>query len=265
MKLIFRKLIPVLAIIICSVSMLNAAAVDTTPTKQFDLTKYHNVGNIWLRVSNYGFFGSGNDISPQYPSLEYPGGSGIDYLYMGSLWFGAKKIRRNATGEKLYWVHNNPYIQGMDVVAESDLPEDYSGLGVVLDTLVSVGFDGDKGLNEFLPAYNPLENANPNVSDFFGSFNGTDKIVSASTRSTRRGVDDDGDGKIDEDGIGYTFPMRDFHELPEAFQGLGSIYLHDQDFDQTAAIVERSDIWFPLGFMDLSSSDENEYFNFATT
>ncbi len=264
MKLIFRKLIPVLAIIICSVSMLNAAAVDTTPTKQFDLTKYHNVGNIWLRVSNYGFFGSGNDISPQYPSLEYPGGSGIDYLYMGSLWFGAKKIRRNATGEKLYWVHNNPYIQGMDVVAESDLPEDYSGLGVVLDTLVSVGFDGDKGLNEFLPAYNPLENANPNVSDFFGSFNGTDKIVSASTRSTRRGVDDDGDGKIDEDGIGYTFPMRDFHELPEAFQGLGSIYLHDQDFDQTAAIVERSDIWFPLGFMDLSSSDENEYFNFAT-
>lgn len=264
MKLIFRKLIPVLAIIICSISLLNAAAVDSTPTKQFDLTKYHNVGNIWLRVSNYGFFGSGSDISPQYPSLEYPGGSGIDYLYQGALWFGAKKIRRNATGEKLYWVYNNPYVQGMDVIAESQLTADYNGLGVVLDTLVSVGFDGDMGLNEFLPAYNPLENANPSVSGFFGSFNSTDKIMSASTRNHRRGIDDDGDGKIDEDGVGYTFPMRDFHELPEAFQGLGSIYLHEQDFDQTAAIIARSDIWFPLGFMDLSVADENNYFNFAT-
>ncbi len=264
MKLIFRKLIPVLAIIICSVSMLNAAAVDPTPTKQFDLTKYHDVGNIWLRVSNYGFFGSGNDITPQYPSLEYPGGSGIDYLYLGSLWFGAKKIRRNATGEKLYWRYNNQYIQGMDVIAESELPEDYDGPGVVLDTLVSVGFDGDLGLNEFLPAYNPLENANPNVSDFFGMFNSSDKIMTSSTRNQRRADDDDGDGKIDEDGPGYTFPMRDFHELPEAFQGLGGIYLHDQDFENTTAIEEKSDIWFPLGFMDLSANDEDEHFNFAT-
>jgi hypothetical protein len=264
MKLIFRKLIPVLAIIICSVSMLNAAAVDSTPTKQFDLTKYHNVGNIWLRVSNYGFFGSGSDISPQYPSLEYPGGSGIDYLYQGALWFGAKKIRRNATGEKLYWVNSDPYGTNMDVIAESELDENYDGLGVVLDTLVSVGFDGDLGLNEFLPAYNPLENANPNVDEFFGSFNGTDKIISASTRNTRRGVDDDGDGKIDEDGVGYTFPMRDFHELPDAFKGLGGIYLNEQDFDHTAAIVENYDIWFPLGFMDLSATDESEFFNFAT-
>jgi len=68
-----------------------ASAVPATGTKKLDLTKYHNVGNIWLRVSNYGFFGSGDDIVPQYPSLEYPGGSGIDYLYQGALWFGAKK------------------------------------------------------------------------------------------------------------------------------------------------------------------------------
>lgn len=264
MKLIFRKLIPVLAIIICSISILSAASVDPTTTKQFDLTKYHNVGNIWLRVSNYGFFGSGSDISPQYPSLEYPGGSGIDYLYQGALWFGAKKIRRNATGDKLYWLYADPYEDGMDVITEAEVDENYTGLGVVLDTLVSVGFDGDLAVNEFLPAYNPLENANPNVSEFFGLYNSSDKIMSASIRSQRRGVDDDGDGKIDEDGVGYTFPMRDMHELPEAFKELGSIYLHEQDFDQTAAIVETPDIWFPLGFMDLSVSDESEHFNFAT-
>ena len=268
MKLIFRKLIPVLAIIICSVSFLNAASVDPTPTKQFDLTKYHDVGNIWLRVSNYGFFGSGSDITPQYPSLEYPGGSGIDYLYLGSLWFGAKKIRRNATGEKLYWRYKDLYGTGegtgMEVIAESELPEDYDGAGVVIDTLVSVGFDGDKGLNEFLPAYNPLENSNPNVAEFFGNFNSSDNIMSASTRTQRRAQDDDGDGKIDEDGVGYTFPMRDYHELPDAFKDLGGIYLYEQDFEHYTAIEENSDIWFPLGFMDLSANDEDEYFNFAT-
>jgi hypothetical protein len=40
---------------------------STTGTKKLDLSKYHNVGNIWLRVSNYGFFGSGDDIVRQYP------------------------------------------------------------------------------------------------------------------------------------------------------------------------------------------------------
>ena len=45
--------------------------------KKFDLVNYHNIGNIWLRVSNYGFFGSGYAVSPQWPSLEYPGGSAI--------------------------------------------------------------------------------------------------------------------------------------------------------------------------------------------
>ena len=55
-----------------------AMAVPSSGTKKLDLSRFHNVGNIWLRVSNYGFFGSGDDVVPQYPSLKYPGGSGID-------------------------------------------------------------------------------------------------------------------------------------------------------------------------------------------
>ncbi|RLC50250.1 MAG: hypothetical protein DRZ79_04685, partial [Candidatus Cloacimonadota bacterium] len=86
--------------------------------KKFDLVKYHDVGNIWLRVSNYGFFGSGYASSTQWPSLEYPGGSAIDYLFLGSLWFGAKKVRRNIDGEKLYWLPNPE--DEYDVVTEHD-------------------------------------------------------------------------------------------------------------------------------------------------
>ena len=75
----------------------------TGGTRQFDTSSVHDFGNIWLRVSNYGFFGSG-ETEPKWPSLEYPGGSAIDYLYLGGLWFGAKKIRRDELGRKLYWL-----------------------------------------------------------------------------------------------------------------------------------------------------------------
>ena len=67
-----------------------AMATPSTGTKKLDLSRYHNVGNIWLRVSNYGFFGSGDDVVPQYPSLEYHGGSDIDSLYQYAQWFAGK-------------------------------------------------------------------------------------------------------------------------------------------------------------------------------
>jgi len=68
-----------------------------------EMNNFHSVGNIYLSVSNHGFFGSqrGND-DPSYgclpdprnpskcsPSCEFPGGSGIEYLFQGALWLGA--------------------------------------------------------------------------------------------------------------------------------------------------------------------------------
>ena len=132
-----------------------AMAESSSGTKKLDLSLYHNVGNIWLRVSNYGFFGSGDDVVPQYPSLEYPGGSGIDYLYQGALWFGAKKYRRDDAGRKLYWRAVNPSADSTSTVAEGTAGWQ-PWMKPVVDTLVTVGFDGDADLYEFLPAYNPL-------------------------------------------------------------------------------------------------------------
>jgi hypothetical protein len=93
--------------------------------------KTHDVGQLFFTVSNWGFFGSqrGED-DPRYciiyqagpktgqcrPAAEYPGGSGLEYLFQGALWIGA-------------------------VVAG--------------DTLVSVGEDGwFHDVNELLPGYN---------------------------------------------------------------------------------------------------------------
>ena len=83
----------------------------------------HRVGNVWMTITNYGFFGSQfrqSQLSEQTgpyegqmaPSFEFPAGSGINYLFQGALWFGAI---------------------------------------VGYDTLVSVGADGWQRVNETFP------------------------------------------------------------------------------------------------------------------
>ena len=233
-------------------------AEPSTGTKKLDLSKWHNVGNIWLRVSNYGFFGSGDDVVPQYPSLEYPGGSGIDYLYQGALWFGAKKFRRDSANRKLYWLAANPNADSMGVTYEGS-PTWNPNMKAVVDTLTTVGFDGDSDLYEFLPAYNPLVVGNANALDQYNLYNSVDDIATASTRTHKRGVDDDGDGIIDEDFVGYTFPLRAGNELPTVFSPLGGKYIHES---QNFALVDdpvNNEIWFPLGFMDLSDRSFTSY------
>ena len=58
----------------------------------------HRKSNVWLTVYNWGYFGNdsppgGND-DPEYPGTwapqcEFPGGSQVQYLFMGALWIGA--------------------------------------------------------------------------------------------------------------------------------------------------------------------------------
>jgi hypothetical protein len=260
MKLRNAKLLIFLAVLMVFGGYLVARSVDKGgATKKFDLIKYHNVGNIWLRVSNYGFFGSGDDIQPQWPSLEYPGGSAIDYLYQGALWFGAKKVRRNSFGEELYWLEDDPQDRDDCIPASDELYE--PGMKLVVDTLTTVGFDGDADLYEFLPAYNPLETSS--LGSIYSQYNVVDTIMATSIRQYRRGVDDDSDGMIDEDPVGYGFPLRTIDNgIPEVFANLGGKFLSEQTDIDFATINSYSDIWFPLGFVELSYN-ENENYNFC--
>ncbi len=264
MKKVNTKMLLIVVVLLLISNMVYARSmVPNSGDKKFDLAKYHNVGNIWLRVSNYGFFGSGDDIQPPWPSLEYPGGSSIDYLYQGALWFGAKKKRRDSFGNQLYWAVENPTSQN-DVLAKyladgSLNPEWTPSMEEVVDTLTTVGFDGDLDLYEFLPAYNPKEN---NLSQY-STYNIKDTIMTASIRSHRRAMDDDGDGKIDEDPVGYSFPFREAEELPSQFADFGEMWLHEIEQPEDFGVIESyQSIWFPLGFTDLSDQS-NENYNFA--
>jgi len=258
----FYKIVFCLLLAMASFGIAHAAmASPSTGTKTLDLSKWHNVGNIWLRVSNYGFFGSGDDVVPQYPSLEYPGGSGIDYLYQGALWFGAKKYRRNDLGQQLYWRALNPSADSTGTVPYGS-PDWRPWMKPVVDTLVTVGFDGDYDLYEFLPAYNPLEASSTDelVQHYYGLYDAADQIATASTRHQKRGVDDDGDGIIDEDFVGYTFRLRDEH-LPEVFEQFSGKFIHETRLFNYATITagDNVELWYPLGFMDLSDKSHVTY------
>ncbi|HED05928.1 MAG TPA: hypothetical protein ENI61_04505 [Ignavibacteria bacterium] len=53
-----------------------------------DNSKYTNVGNIGLTVTNFGTYGNGFSLWPEQPSCEYPLGSGIEHIFDGGLWIG---------------------------------------------------------------------------------------------------------------------------------------------------------------------------------
>ncbi len=164
-----------LALVLTSTSIFarNDNSTNTRP-KSFNISQFHDAGSIWLRGSNYGFIGSADDATS--PSLEYPGGSGVDYLYQGAIWIGGKKYRRNAAGLKLYWIAQNPTADSSAVVAEGEYGWN-AGLKPVIDTLTTIGFDGDKDLYELLPAYNPLESGNEAVYNKYAIYNPQDVVL----------------------------------------------------------------------------------------
>jgi hypothetical protein len=98
-------------------AMAPLAPAEFEPTTE---QKTHRVGNVWLTVSNYGFFGNDEQqdvrgTADWLPKCEFPANSGVDYLFQGALWIGA-------------------LVEG--------------------DTLVSVGADGWAHENEMYPCDN---------------------------------------------------------------------------------------------------------------
>lgn len=56
-----------------------------------DNSKFTNIGNAGLTITNFGTYGHGFSLWPQQPSAEYPLGSGIEHIFDGGLWIGAFK------------------------------------------------------------------------------------------------------------------------------------------------------------------------------
>lgn len=71
--------------------ILNLSAQDNKKlykTTDDDNSKYSNVGNIGLTITNFGTYGHGFSKWPDQPSCEYPIGSGIEHIFDGGIWIG---------------------------------------------------------------------------------------------------------------------------------------------------------------------------------
>jgi len=53
-----------------------------------DNSKYTNIGNIGITITNFGTYGHGFVLWPEQPSCQYPIGSGIEHLFDGGLYVG---------------------------------------------------------------------------------------------------------------------------------------------------------------------------------
>jgi hypothetical protein len=88
-----------LTFLFCSLFSHSLRAQDHSPELAKSLvdddSKFTNIGNIELTVTNFATIGHGFSIAGQ-PSCEFPKGSGIEHLFDGGLWVGGIKA-----GEKL--------------------------------------------------------------------------------------------------------------------------------------------------------------------
>ncbi len=82
-------LILVALLLLCPESYAATAKEDSLSRLQQPTVrkKTHLYGNLWLTVSNYGFFGSEHDQTSY--SCVFPAGSDMEYLFWGGLWLGA--------------------------------------------------------------------------------------------------------------------------------------------------------------------------------
>ena len=53
-----------------------------------DNSKFTDIGNIGITITNFGTYGHGFVLWPDQPSCEFPLGSGIEHLFDGGVWIG---------------------------------------------------------------------------------------------------------------------------------------------------------------------------------
>jgi len=125
----------------------------------------HNVGNLWVNVTNLGVIGNPWKALSTDPSGQFPPGSGVEYLYASGIWVGAR-----------IGTDPNPYVSTALYQTEfrpSTLP---------VDTIYE-SYEGFPGGTRFFN--------DDGDTDFFG--------LPYEDEEIHDGKDNDDDGEIDED------------------------------------------------------------------
>ncbi len=132
-RIIFSLLLGLMGFLAAVEAKDNRSIIDKyQPPQQTDIyniaryNRTHRKGNIWLTITNWGFFGNNGPTDsraledPEYPGTwapqcEYPGNSQVQYLFKGAVWLGALvqeggfEFPRVSLGEEGWagWITNN--------------------------------------------------------------------------------------------------------------------------------------------------------------
>ena len=154
----------------------------------------HTIGNVWVNLTNYGRFGDEDMVTP---SMEWPGGSGNNYLYNGALWVAGRDVTGTihcTAGDEDEWF---PQLAQSRVDAYTAANESayQTDPGVAL----AYGFELDNTFNSDHYVIVLASSNRPNegiVDPEYYLWYDTDL-------AGKRNYDDDGDGLVDEDPLDY--------------------------------------------------------------
>lgn len=86
-----KKSLRIVLLLITCLLFIDAATYRVYHIENDINTKFTNIGNIALTVTNYGTIGNGFANFPAQPSCQYPIGSGIENMFLSGLWVGGVK------------------------------------------------------------------------------------------------------------------------------------------------------------------------------
>lgn len=136
----------------------------------FDGSGVHDIGELLLHTGNWGIFGSypGSSMPiSQFPSAEWPAGSGVEHLYVSGIWIGARRDGVPRVSTSAYEIEFHPTDDPVDRIFSSyegalggyRLPSPYAdddGDGLIdEDWLDGHDNDGDGLIDEDFAAISP--------------------------------------------------------------------------------------------------------------
>lgn len=166
----------------------------------------HNVGNLWMNVTNLGTIGNPWKSLSVDPSGQYPPGSGVEYLFAAGIWVGAH-LGNDPTPHvsTSYW----PWEFRPSLLPVHTIYESYEGYP-----------DGDRLYND------------DNDYDEYGR-----ELIDEEIQD---GIDNDGDGLIDEDFAAISQQMFTCVYRDDASEALSSYADH---VPLGLEVVQRSFTW----------------------